>query len=214
METDAFTPEGELLEHDAPETLTGSDPVEYAGATPDKPILKCPKTGKFLPGTGTSGKGGRPKGAKDRASAQLKEIVEDLVARRGAQMLEDIADRSPENAMAIIAKILPPEDLREAFRVDRKATGESGPVVINIGLTKAPERLSHDDKPPVVRELPDGRTEALNPPVSTYEGKASKHTPPIVNRSPEVERRRTDGGYGRRHRGASEPINYRDEDVI
>ena len=122
--------------------ITGAKTVKYSGASPDKPILKDAKTGKFIAGTGTSGKGGRKKGSKDRVSQAMVDLATELVANRGSELFAEMADRDPAQALALVTKIIPPEEMRALFSEDRVAA-ETQDTNVTINLVSAPSpRLS------------------------------------------------------------------------
>ena len=112
---------------------TVPETVEYAVEGQEKPLLKDAKTGKFIKGTGHSGKGGRKIGSKDRVSQKLVDIAQSLMERRGAELLEEVADRAPEQALALITKIIPASELTKLFEQDRAET-ELRDHTININL--------------------------------------------------------------------------------
>ena len=115
----------------------------------DRPLKRDPVTGKFIAGTGSRGDlGGRPKGAKDRVSKAMVDLATELVANRGTELFEAMADRDPAQALALVAKIVPPEEMRAVFQEERTGESSNQPIQINIGVVKGPERL------------PDTRSEA------------------------------------------------------
>ena len=138
---------------------------EYDPAEWTKPPKKCPKTGRFLPGTGVSRLGGRPVGAKDKISRQLIDICTDLVADKGSEILEHLARTDPAAAMAICLKVVPNAELMMAHQDEREG-GSNGDTNITISLVNAPgssatprldspvERIQHtpDDLARVISE--------------------------------------------------------------
>ena len=104
-----------------------------------KPLKRDPKTGKFIAGTGSRAYlGGRPKGAKDRVSQQLLTVAESLMQRRGAELLEEVADRAPEQALALITKIIPPQELQKLFEEDREGQKRDKANEVTIRVVSAP----------------------------------------------------------------------------
>ena len=131
---------------------------EYDPAEWTKAPKKCPKTGRFLPGTGVSRLGGRPVGAKDKISRQLIDICTDLVADKGSEILEHLARTDPAAAMAICLKVVPNAELMMAHQDEREG-GSNGDTNVTISLVNAPgsnatpaiespvERISQDRIP-------------------------------------------------------------------
>ena len=142
---------------------TDAKTVKYTGHAPDKPILKDAKTGKFIAGTGSSGKGGRKKGSKDRVSQQLVDIAQSLMERRGAELLEEVADRAPEQALALITKIIPASELQKLFEEDRAGVKGDQPVQVNIGVVSGPERLSDGRTAQQVEDQQRGLIDRIKP---------------------------------------------------
>ena len=106
------------------------------------PPRRDPVTGKFIKGTGGSLKGGRPKGSKDRVSKAMVDLATELVANRGTELFEAMADRDPAQALALVAKIVPPEEMRAVFQEEREPEkGKATEVTINLVASPSP-RLS------------------------------------------------------------------------
>ena len=127
------------------ESISTENAVASGEYNPDewtKPPKRDPITGRFIAGTGASKKGGRPVGAKDRVSRAMVDLATELVANRGAELFEAMADRDPAQALALVAKIVPPEEMRAIFQEERTGETRGQPVQINIGIVKWPERLS------------------------------------------------------------------------
>lgn len=115
------------------------DPAEWS-----KPPKKDPKTGRFIAGTGGSTKGGRPKGSKDRVSKAMVDLATELVANRGRELFHEMADRDPAQALALVSKIISPEELRAVYAEER-AVENSAPQDVTIRLVSSPNsRLSND----------------------------------------------------------------------
>jgi hypothetical protein len=105
-----------------------------------------PITGQFLPGNKG---GGRPKGAKDKVSTRLVDLMTDLMNRRGEELLERIADSSPSDALAILTRIVPQAELQRIFLDgDGKEGAQVSDITINL-ISKA-----HDE--PVLPPPDDG----------------------------------------------------------
>jgi hypothetical protein len=134
----------ETVAETEPETIGTTDvkTVKYAVEGQEKPLLKDAKTGKFIKGTGSSGKGGRKKGSRDRVSQAMVDLATDLVANRGAELFAEMADRDPAQALALVAKIVPPEEMRKVFEEEREPDkGSAQQVTINLVSSPSP-RLS------------------------------------------------------------------------
>ena len=169
---------------------TDTKAVEYPVEGQEKPLLKDAKTGKFIKGTGSSGKGGRKPGSRDRVSQQLVDIAQSLMERRGAELLEEVADRAPEQALALITKIIPATELTRLFEQDRQAieAEKSNHITISLVGGNAPtnnrlgstvERLTSpdDDLEMVVPEPSQEPTEApLGDPIEPVSAVASEPT--------------------------------------
>ena len=87
-------------------------------------------------------KRGRPKGSKDRVSKAMVDLATELVANRGSELFAEMADRDPAQALALVTKIISPEEMRAVFAEDR-AEAETHETNVNIRLVSAPSpRLS------------------------------------------------------------------------
>ena len=125
------------------------------------PAKRDPVTGKFIAGTGGSLKGGRPKGSKDRVSKAMVDLATELVADRGRELFHEMADRDPAQALALVSKIISPEELRAVYAEERR---EEKPAVqeVTIRMVSAPApRLSDDRTEQQIRDNQRG----LNSPV-------------------------------------------------
>lgn len=108
-----------------------------------RPLKRDPKSGKFLPGTGSRGYlGGRPKGAKDKISTKMIEICSDLVADKGAEILEHLARTDPAAAMAICLKVVPNSEWMQAHTEEREELSGGRDNNVRISVVAAPDRLS------------------------------------------------------------------------
>lgn len=127
------------------------EPVDNSDGTPENPkfsapLLRDPVTGKFIKGTGTRGHlGGRPKGAKDKISTKMIEICSDLVANKGAEILEHLARTDPAAAMAICLKVVPNSEWMQAHSEER-SSGQSGPQEVTIRMVSSPSQRLPDDR--------------------------------------------------------------------
>ena len=117
-------------------TDTDTKTVKYTGHAPDKPILKDAKTGKFIAGTGSSGKGGRKKGSRDRVSQAMVDLATELVADRGRELFHEMADRDPAQALALVSKIISPEELRAVYAEERQEE-KNQPQEVRINLVSS-----------------------------------------------------------------------------
>ena len=131
------------------------DSSEYDPDEWTKPPIRDEKTGRFLPGTGVSKKGGRPVGAKDKISRKLVDLCTDLVADKGSEMLDHLSRTDPAAAMAICLKVVPPEEMRRVFNDDMDTTKDAlNQITINL-VSKPTEqrieapvsRITHADIP-------------------------------------------------------------------
>ena len=99
-------------------------PEETAVMAPQR----CSVTGQFLPGNKG---GGRPKGAKDKVSTRLVDLMTDLMERRGEELLERIADTNPSDALAILTRIVPQAELQRIFL---DSDGDNSKQINNITI--------------------------------------------------------------------------------
>lgn len=146
-------------------------PVENTDGSPAKPLLKDARTGKFIKGTGGSGKGGRPQGSRDKISRKLVDLCTELVADKGSEMLDHLSRTDPAAAMAICLKVVPPEEMRRVFNDDLDTTKDAIQQ-ITISLVGKPteqrieppkprlERASEDD---IAQAIPQYQTEDIVP---------------------------------------------------
>ena len=109
------------------EALEGSlEPIEYAVKKTDgsegKPLLKDPKTGRWLKGTGAPAGGGRPKGSKDKITRTMIDMATQTLEESGARMWQDLAASDPVACLALITKLLPNQELSEAIQQSDSAT--------------------------------------------------------------------------------------------
>ena len=78
----------------------------------DRGAMRCPETGKFLPGWKG---GGRPKGAKDKLNMQVIGTLEKLWSQRGEEIMEHLAAEKPEVLAGLVAKLIPQSLAAEAI---------------------------------------------------------------------------------------------------
>ena len=90
--------------------------VEYDPEEWTKPPKKCPKTGRFLPGTGVSRKGGRPHGSRDKITTTMLSMATATLEESGERMWRDLSATDPMACLALISKLLPSSDLSEAIQ--------------------------------------------------------------------------------------------------
>jgi hypothetical protein len=103
------------------EALEGSlEPIEYAVKKTDgsegKPLLKDPRTGRWLKGTGAPAGGGRPKGSKDKITKTMLDMATATLEQSGERMWSDLAATDPVACLALISKLLPNQDLSDAIQ--------------------------------------------------------------------------------------------------
>ena len=201
--------------------ITGAKTVKYSGASPDKPILKDAKSGKFIAGTGNSGKGGRKKGSKDRVSQAMVDLATELVANRGSELFIEMADRDPAQALALVAKIIPPEEMRHLFSEDRAET-ESKDTNVTISLVNAPSSPRLDSPVERIRHQPDPMADVISEAAYSASEEPSEAEQDQLDREAAEhqralnERIRMHGGItGKPARSsAADTLPYRDDDVI
>jgi hypothetical protein len=189
--------------------------VKYAVEGQEKPLLKDAKTGKFIKGTGSSGKGGRKKGSRDRVSQAMVDLATDLVANRGAELFSEMADRDPAQALALVAKIVPPEEMRKVFEQEREP--EKGrPVQVNIGVVPSPSPRLSDNRS---EEEITTRQRGLESPVERLPEPTQETQDEMAAREAREKRARLNdairahgGATGRARRAEApiDPIEYRD----
>ena len=102
----------------------------------DRGAMRCPETGKFLPGWKG---GGRPKGAKDRLNQQVIGTMERLWAQRGDEIMEHLAAEKPEVLAGLVARLIPQSLAAEAI------TGESEKAQGNQEVTVRVVTQQHQD---------------------------------------------------------------------
>ena len=119
------------------------NPEEWTG-----PVLKDPKTGRFLAGTGVSRKGGRPKGSKDKITTTMVSLATATLEQHGERMWRDLSNNDPVACLALISKLLPNADLSAAIQGTENGEDNQRLSDISIRLvsdnTKA---LGNDDVP-------------------------------------------------------------------
>lgn len=103
------------------EALEGSiEPIAYSVKKTDgsegKPLLKDPKTGRWLKGTGAPAGGGRPKGSKDKITATMIAMATQTLEEHGEQMWRNLSATDPVACLALISKLLPNQDLSDAIQ--------------------------------------------------------------------------------------------------
>ena len=114
----------------------------------DRSAMRCPETGKFLPGWKG---GGRKKGAKDKLNMQVIATMERLWAQRGDEIMEHLAAEKPEVLAGLVARLIPQSLAAEAIEGEDNGKGQSDQQV----TIKVVTDQRHDVLPPreVVGEL-------------------------------------------------------------
>ena len=135
------------------EPLSGTlEPIEIPVINSDgsarKPLLKDPKTGQWLKGTGQPNGGGRPKGAKDKITRTMIDMATSTLEEHGERMWRDLSATDPVACLALITKLLPNVDLSAAIQGADNSEDNQRLKDISIRLvsdnTKA---IEHDDVP-------------------------------------------------------------------
>ena len=103
------------------EPLSGTlEPIEIPVINSDgsarKPLLKDPKTGQWLKGTGQPNGGGRPKGAKDKITRTMIDMATSTLEEHGERMWRDLSTNDPTACLALITKLMPQIDLSAAIQ--------------------------------------------------------------------------------------------------
>jgi hypothetical protein len=135
------------------EALSGTlEPIKIPVNNPDgsarKPLLKDPKTGQWLKGTGQPNGGGRPKGAKDKITRTMIDMATSTLEEHGEAMWRQLSATDPVACLALISKLLPNADLSAA--IQGAENGEDNQRLSDISIrlvsdnTKA---LGNDDAP-------------------------------------------------------------------
>ena len=119
-------------------------PKETAVMAPERD----PTTGQFLPGNKG---GGRPKGAKDKVSTKLVNLMTDLMESRGEELISRVADDDPAAALAILTRIVPQAELQRIFLdgTEDKSNDNKDIRITLINQVKD-EALPHHDVPRLV----------------------------------------------------------------
>jgi len=122
---------------------TGYNPDEWTG-----PVLKDPKTGRFLAGTGVSRKGGRPKGSKDKITNTMVSLASATLEQHGERMWRDLSNNDPVACLALISKLLPNADLSAAIQgaEDNEDNHKLRDISIRL-VSDNTKALEHDDVP-------------------------------------------------------------------
>ena len=119
-------------------------PKETAVMAPERD----PTTGQFLPGNKG---GGRPKGAKDKVSTKLVNLMTDLMESRGEELISRVADDDPAAALAILTRIVPQAELQRIFLdgTEDKSNDNKDIRITLINQVKD-DALPHHDAPRLV----------------------------------------------------------------
>ena len=125
---------------------------ESVNETPEETAVMAPErdptTGQFLPGNKG---GGRPRGAKDKVSTKLVNLMTDLMESRGEELISRVADSDPAAALAILTRIVPQAELQRIFldgTEDKAANSDIRITLIN--QVKDDAALTHNDIPKLV----------------------------------------------------------------
>lgn len=110
--------------------------VDENGKRFSAPLLRD-ENGRFTKGTGAGLHGGRKPGSRDKITAKMIELAEEMIHERGQEMLERIAEQSPENAWAIALKLIPNLELVQAHQENRTGQKSDQPMSISINLVSA-----------------------------------------------------------------------------
>jgi len=92
----------------------------------DRSAMRCPETGKFLPGWKG---GGRPKGAKDKLNQQVIGTLEKLWSQRGEEIMEHLASTKPEVLAGLVARLIPQSLAEEAINGEEAGKGQGNQEV-------------------------------------------------------------------------------------
>ena len=114
----------------------------------DRSAMRCPESGKFLPGWKG---GGRKKGAKDKLNMQVIATMERLWAQRGDEIMEHLAAEKPEVLAGLVARLIPQSLAAEAITGEaEKAEGNQEVRITLINQVKDEAALPHHETPRLV----------------------------------------------------------------
>jgi len=102
----------------------------------DRNAMRCPETGKFLPGWKG---GGRKKGAKDKLNQQVIGTMERLWAQRGDEIMEHLATTKPEVLAGLVARLIPQSLAEEAINGEEAGKGQGNQEVTIRLVSQASE---------------------------------------------------------------------------
>ena len=213
---------------------------EYDADVWSKAPKKCPTTGKFLPGTGGSLKGGRPRNSRDKITTTMIRLAEETAAEHGEQMFRKLAQTDPAACLALITRLLPSSDLSSAIKGEAEDRDAIQQITISLVgkpteqvLAAPQERLqapvqriepSPDDLAMVVEEDVSEATE--EPDVEVYSGPTEEE---LDAEAAELEQERIalrneqirqhdpgahTGMPSREQRASGAGINYNDDSTI
>jgi hypothetical protein len=131
-----------------PESVSGNNVGGNALYNPEEwtgPAKKCPKTGRFLPGTGVSRKGGRKHGSRDKITVTMVDMANHTLQEHGAAMWEELSRTDPVACLALISKLLPTADLSAAIQGENSADNQQlGDISIRL-VSDNTNALTHED---------------------------------------------------------------------
>ena len=125
--------------------------TESVNETPEETAVMAPErdptTGQFLPGNKG---GGRPRGAKDKVSTKLVNLMTDLMESRGEELISRVADSDPAAALAILTRIVPQAELQRIFLDGTEDKAANSDIRITLINQVKDEALPHHDVPRLV----------------------------------------------------------------
>ena len=125
--------------------------TESVNETPKETAVMAPErdptTGQFLPGNKG---GGRPKGAKDKVSTKLVNLMTDLMESRGEELISRVADSDPAAALAILTRIVPQAELQRIFLDGTEDKAANNDIRITLINQVKDDALPHHDVPRLV----------------------------------------------------------------
>jgi hypothetical protein len=132
------------------EPLEGTlEPVVIPVKNPDgslrKPLLKDPKTGQWIKGTGQPNGGGRPKGSKDKITRTMIDMASSTLEEHGEAMWQQLSRTDPVACLALISKLLPTADLSAAIQGENSADNQQLRDISIRLVSDNTNALTHDD---------------------------------------------------------------------
>ena len=108
------------------------DPEKWSG-----PPVRDARTGRFIAGTGSSLRGGRPVGARDKITTTMIQLAEETAREHGKDMFQRLAKTDPAACLALITRLLPNADLSKAIQGGEDSEGATI-TQIDISITPGP----------------------------------------------------------------------------